>query len=283
MRITALALWLSLPFGPIWAQDTLPWIRDMNRRMDELTRKDMTWRPTLSVTAEGEEWKPVSTVENAINVLCLNDLTLEQEVALYDFLDSAATELFRSGTPILLSTCHHLLHPEKIAAEEKANGYQFVCVAVLCSPGDRPLDGIALFNHRTRVLLSASAPLQPTVVHEGRRSITIGCDTIQAIDRTDLGTLKEWSDHWDSLLVNLPQEMLDQGAPKKEVRQIVQEQRVWRKARQGHCTSLAAGLPEGLYELKQLSCMEWSGRCRVVELTRTFHRIVPKMWYRESY
>lgn len=283
MRITALALGVSLALCPAWAQDTLSWISDMNRRMDELTRKDMPWRPTLSVTAEGTEWKPVSTIEDAINVLCLNELTLEQEIALFDFLDSAATELFRSGTPILLSTCHHLLHPEKLAAEEKANGYQFVCVAVLCSPGTRPLDGIALFNHRTRVLLSASAPLRPTVVHKGRRNITIGCDTIQAIDRTDLSDMNEWSDHWDSLLVRLPQEMLAHGAPKKEVRQIAHEQRVWRKARQGHCISLAAGLPEGLYELKRISCMEWSGRCRVAELTRTFHRIAPRMWYREGY
>ena len=102
----------------------------------------------------GEPWQPVSTVDDALTILCAHDLSLAQEIALYDFLDSAATELYASGSPVFLSTCHHILHPERIAAEEKAGGYQVVCVSVLCSPGQKPSDGIDVFNHRTRRLLS---------------------------------------------------------------------------------------------------------------------------------
>lgn len=130
----------------------------MDRRMEELTRKEMSWRPTLLVTDEGENWQPVSTVENALTYLCAKDLTLVQEIAINDFLDSAATELWRSGTPVLLHTCHHILYPEKLAAEEKANGFSYVCVSVLCSPGSRPENGIEVFNHRMRLLLNASSP-----------------------------------------------------------------------------------------------------------------------------
>lgn len=274
---------VSVLAGQLCAQDTLPWISDMNRRMNELTRREMAWRPTLLVTTEGENWSPVRTVEDAIHILCLPGLSIQQEVMVYNFLDSAATELWRFGTPILLSTCHHILHPDRMVEEERASGYQFVCVAILCSPGTSATGAIAAFNHRTRVLLQASAPLRAAHLAIGRKRLTVGCDSVQAIDRTNEPVLNVWSAHWDSLMLRMPDEMLAAGAPKREVRKVAQEQRVWLKTREQHCASIALGLPEDLHRAKMLSCKEWAGRCRMLELSQTFHLIVPRMWYRDAY
>jgi hypothetical protein len=150
----ALTISIVLMLGPAWAQDTTAWIGDMNRRMAELARREMTWRPTLLVTDSGGNWQPVRTVEDAILLLCAHDLKPAQEIAIYDFLDSAATELWRMHTPVLLSTCHHILHPEQLAAEEKDKGFVYVCVFIACSPERRPRDGIDVFNHRTQRLLN---------------------------------------------------------------------------------------------------------------------------------
>jgi hypothetical protein len=102
----ALTISIVLMLGPAWAQDTTAWISDMNRRVAELTQREMSWRPTLLVTDSGENWQPVRTVEDALLLLCANDLNPVQEIAIYDFLDSAATELCRIGTPVLFCSAH---------------------------------------------------------------------------------------------------------------------------------------------------------------------------------
>lgn len=113
--------------------------------------------------------------------------------------------------------------------------------------------------------------------------LAMGCDPAQLTDRKDIDLLKYEVARYDSLIKAMPADMLTAGAKKKDVRAVRKEMRGWPKARKVVCsvtaTSFTAEQEEGIY----LSCLECMGRRKLLELSETFHRIIPKMIYRPYY
>ncbi|QQR85873.1 MAG: hypothetical protein IPJ76_14880 [Flavobacteriales bacterium] len=114
-----------------------------------LDRK-MAW--TVSVILPGNEAAQphlVTTMKEALNVLDAHELDEAGSAALIAFMDSAAVELHRIGTPTMLFWCDEVAKWKEKIANEKACGCSYVCFQQF----GRALIGVIAFNERTRALL----------------------------------------------------------------------------------------------------------------------------------
>jgi hypothetical protein len=117
--IVLVALWPVIMDG----QDSLAWGSDMNACRAERTRRDMKWDPLIILPSDsGALVRPIKTIEAAILLLGIKDHPQATEVALFDFLDSAAVELWKDGKATLLHGCHYIQHPVCTAADDAAGG-----------------------------------------------------------------------------------------------------------------------------------------------------------------
>jgi len=143
-------------------------------------------------------------------------------------------------------------------------------------------------NLRLRLLIAAflagpwscktnaqSSALKPVITDVGSLRVTVGCDTAQSFDRTNMALLKEQAGYEESLIDALIGDMRNNGASKADVKATKKEQKAWVVARDIQCETEASRDGTQYKEVMRWSCREWAARCRLQEVVDTFDRSVP--------
>lgn len=123
--------------------------------------------------------------------------------------------------------------------------------------------------------LGQSAVRNAVIVNVGKSTVTVGCDTAQVFDRSNLALVKEQCEAEEYMIGALIKDLQPNGAVAYEVKALRKEQKAWEHARQKHCANEALNADSMYRDLAIWNCREWADRCRLVQVMETYDRIVP--------
>lgn len=117
----------------------------------------MTFTIVAAATADtGSATRPIATVAEALSHLGSAQGRAVDITALHAFLDSAATELWRIGSPTILFWCDEVSAWANFDVAERTCACRWACHDLPASDRgafERARHGLDVFNRRTRLLL----------------------------------------------------------------------------------------------------------------------------------
>ena len=134
---------------------------------------------------------------------------------------------------------------------------------------------MALIALHSTTALGQSAERKAVIVNVGKSTVTVGCDTAQAFDRSNLALVKEQCEAEEYMIGALIKDLQPKGAVASEVKALRKEQNAWEHARDQHCANEALNADPMYRDLAICNCREWADRFRLDQVVEASDRIVP--------